>query len=67
MTLSKEQKQTYRTKEQTCGCQGEGGWGKEGQELGISRCKLLYNEGVKIYPEKQDIHSTRLEEINLNP
>ena len=42
MTLSKEQKQTYRNKEQTCGCQGEGGWGKEGQELGISRCKLLY-------------------------
>ena len=26
-----------------------------------------WDEGVKIYPEKQDIHSTRLEEINLNP
>ena len=26
-----------------------------------------WDEGVKIYPEKQDIHSTRLAEINLNP
>ena len=42
MTLSKEQKQNYRNREQVYGCQGEGGWGKEGLELGISRCKLLY-------------------------
>ena len=42
MTLSKEQKQNYRNREQACGCQGEGGWGKEGLEFGISRCKLLY-------------------------
>ena len=42
MNLSKEKKQTYRNREYTCGCQGEGGWGKEGLELGISRCKLLY-------------------------
>ena len=29
MNLSKEQKHT-------CGCQGEGGWGKEGLELGLA-------------------------------
>ena len=42
MHLSTRQKQTNRHKEQTCGCQGDGGgmdW-----EFGISRCKLLYIE-----------------------
>ena len=31
-----------QTKRQTCGCQGEGEWGKEDWEFGVSRCKLLY-------------------------
>ena len=40
MSIPMKQKQTHRHREQTCGCQGEGGavdW-----EFGISRCKLLY-------------------------
>ena len=41
MNLS--QKQTPRHREQTCGCQGGRGWGAGGgQELEMSRCKLLY-------------------------
>ena len=45
------QKKTYRYREQTCGCQGEG----EGKdwEFGISSCKLLYtgwiNSKVLLY------------------
>ena len=30
MNLSTKQKQTPEHKEQTSGCQGEGGWGKDG-------------------------------------
>ena len=26
-------KQTHRHREQTCGCQGEGDWGREGQRV----------------------------------
>ena len=33
MNLSTEQKQTYKHREQTCGCQGEGG--KESDRLGV--------------------------------
>ena len=33
MTLSTKQKRTHRHREQTCGCQGEGEWGRE--ELGV--------------------------------
>ena len=33
MNLSTKQKQTHRHREQTCGCQGEGGWGRNG--LGV--------------------------------
>ena len=33
MNLSMKQKQTHRHREQTCGCQGEEGWGKDG--LGV--------------------------------
>ena len=30
MNLSTKHKQTHRHREQTCGCQGEGGWGRNG-------------------------------------
>ena len=33
MNLSTKQKQTQRHREQTCGCQGEGGQGRDG--LGV--------------------------------
>ena len=43
INISIKQKQTYRHREQTCGCQGWGrGWGGKDWEFGISRCKLLY-------------------------
>ena len=41
-----KQKETYRYREQTCGCQGEGGWGKDEWEVGVSKCKLLYTERI---------------------
>ena len=34
MSLSMEQKQTHGHREQTCGCQGEVGWGRDG----VRRC-----------------------------
>ena len=43
-------KQTYRQREQTCGCQHQGvGWGGGGGmewEFGVSRHKLLYTEWI---------------------
>ena len=33
MNLSMKQKQTHRHREQTCGCQGGGEWGRDG--LGV--------------------------------
>ena len=33
MNLSRKQKQTHRHREQTCGCQGGGEWGRD--ELGV--------------------------------
>ena len=30
MNISMKQKQTHRCREQTCGCQGGGGWEREG-------------------------------------
>ena len=30
MNLPMKQKQTYRHRKQTCGCQGGGGWGRDG-------------------------------------
>ena len=43
MNLSTKQKQTHRHREQTCGCQGEGGRVRRGMdwEFGVGRCKLL--------------------------
>ena len=38
--------QTQRHREQTCGCQGGGGWGGMDWEFGISRCKLLHLEWI---------------------
>ena len=29
-----------------CGCQQGGGWGRDGVEAGVSRCKLLYMEWI---------------------
>ena len=40
MKLSMKHKQTHRHREQTCGCQGVG-WGRDGVEFVISRCKLV--------------------------
>ena len=33
---------THRSRERTCGCGGEGGWGRKGSESGISRCRLSH-------------------------
>ena len=33
MNLSMKQKQTHEHRGQTCGCQGEEAWGKEGLEV----------------------------------
>ena len=48
MNLSMKQKQTHRHREQTCGSQSGGGrgGGKEGWEVGVSICKLLYIEWI---------------------
>ena len=40
MNLSMKQKQTHRHREQTRGCQGLGGRGGLGWEVGISRYKV---------------------------
>ena len=45
-TKTEKQKQTHRQEEQICGCQGGGGWKRDGVEVGVSRCKLLYSEGI---------------------
>ena len=37
-----KQKQTYRHREQICGCKGGSVWGRKDWEFGISRGKLLY-------------------------
>ena len=42
VNLSMKQKQTCG-QEVTCGCQG----GRMQGEVGVSRCKLLYTEGIK--------------------
>ena len=46
MNLSSKQKQIHKHREQTCGCQGEGGKGEKDWEFEISRCKLLYIEWI---------------------
>ena len=46
VNLTTKQKQTHRSREQTCGCQGGGeGNGMDGS-LGLSRCKLLLLEWI---------------------
>ena len=42
VNLSMKQKQTQRHREQICGCQGEGRWGRGDGEFGISRGSLVY-------------------------
>ena len=53
INISMKQKQTHRHREQTCGYQEGGVWGRKYWELGISRCKLLYigwiNNKVLLY------------------
>ena len=46
MNLSTKQKQTHRHREQTCGCQGGRGLGRDGLEFGISRGKLVYRRWI---------------------
>ena len=46
MNLDTEHKLSHRHRKQTCGCQGEGGWGREGLGVWDSRCKLLYREWI---------------------
>ena len=46
MNIYMKQKQIHRHREQTCGCQGEGGgWGGMDWEFG-SRRKLIYIEWI---------------------
>ena len=47
MCLPTKEKQSYRHREQTCGCQGgEGeGSGMDG-EFGVGKCKLLHLEWI---------------------
>ena len=44
MTLSTEQKQTHKHREQICGCQRGGGGNGRDWEFGVSRCKLFHLE-----------------------
>ena len=46
MNLPMKQKQTHGQGEPTCGCQGKGGGGGVEWEIGVSRYKLLYTEGI---------------------
>ena len=46
MNFSVKEKQTHRHVPQTCGCQGGGGWRRDGLEFGASRCKLVYIEWI---------------------
>ena len=56
MNLSTKQKPTHRHREQTCSCQGRGGYGG-GMDwnFGISRFKLLHIEQIN---DKVLLHST---------
>ena len=56
MNIPSKQKQTHRHKEQTCGCQREGGKVMD-QEFGISRYKLVYREWIE--NNKVPLYSTR--------
>ena len=42
MNIPTKQKQAYRYREQTCGCQGGEAVGVENWQFGISRHKLIY-------------------------
>ena len=44
LSLSMEQKQNLRRRQQTAGGQGRGCWGRNGREVVVSRCKLSYIE-----------------------
>ena len=63
MNLSREQKQTHRHREHTCGCQG-GGSGVH-WEFEVNRCKLLHLECISnevlLYGIGNYIHSSGIE------
>ena len=46
VNLFTKQKQTYRHREQICGCQEGGEWEVLDWEFGVNRCKLLYIEWI---------------------
>ena len=48
MNLSMKQQQTHRHREQTCGCQGGGGWEREG--LGVWHTEWSKSEREKQIP-----------------
>ena len=61
MNLSMKQKQTHRHREQTCGCQGGGGWERDGvgvwdQQMPTSIYKLGKQQGPTV--EHRDLYST---------
>ena len=46
MKLSMKQKQNHGHREQTGGCQGGGGWGRDRVGSGVSRYRLLHIEWI---------------------
>ena len=46
MNLSMKQNQNQGHRVQTAGCQGEGGWGRDGVGGWVSRCQFLYIEWI---------------------
>ena len=46
INMSTEKKQTNGHGEQTCGCQGGGGWSRMDEEFGVNRSNLLHLEWI---------------------
>ena len=56
--MSRKQIQTHIHREQTCGCQGDGGFGRgKNWEFGVSRCKLLYIGWINNKDLHRELHS----------
>ena len=68
MNLSKEQKQSHRHGEETCGCQAVGRGGRSGMdwEFGVNRHKLLHLEWISneilLYSTKVYVQSLLIEQ-----
>ena len=61
MNLPMNQKQTHRHREQTCGCQGGGGWGRDGVGVWDSQMQtIIYRMETQQGPtvEHREIYST---------